>query len=45
MFGVAKIIFIGTFLALLVIVFEAGFTFLSYAMDTLPMGTAYEYGR
>ncbi|MFJ9382460.1 SMR family transporter [Peribacillus sp. NPDC101481] len=45
MFGVAKIIFIGTFLALLVIGFEASFTFLSYAMDKLPMGTAYEYGR
>lgn len=43
MFGVAKIIFIGTLksLVLLVIGFGASFTFLSYAMETLPMGTAY----
>lgn len=43
MIGVAKIIFIGTLksLALLVIGFGASFTFLSYAMETLPMGTAY----
>lgn len=32
-------------LALLVIGFGASFTFLSYAMETLPMGQLMEYGR